>query len=439
MTQPASNDTFLADARIIDGTGREPYDRGAVRITDGRIVAIGQMDSVDSGGADVVDLEGRTIMPGMIDSHTHLTYPADQLRLSTLETETSLELNAIKAGRNAHLILQMGVTTIGDGGCRGYIGPAVRDAIASGVIPGPRVVSCGPILCGTGGLGDRLPLWMEFESDHALGMLVDGPDEVRRAVRLQVKGGVDWIKLSASGVAGSKYIDAETEDLTYEEIEAAVAEARKFGRPVHAHAHSREAVKSCAQLGVLSLHSGEFADEEGLEMMREHGTIFSPTIAWLHARLLPEYPLSADAEFYAEARKAFESAIHAVRAAHELGVKLALGTDASHRFPHVPDAALELEYLVALGYTPLEAVACATGIAAEAIGRADELGTLEAGKSADVLVLDSDPSEDIRVLRDKRTIVRMFKQGHDVQLDPARGFAGADFDPTPDLRSVVGV
>lgn len=427
----------LAGGLLIDGSGGEPLEGRAVVVADGRIRAVGRTDEVEwTDEAEVHDVEGRTIMPGLIDSHTHLTYPADQLRLSVLEMETSIELNTLKAARNAANILAMGVTTIGDGGCRGYIGPAIRDAVSQDVIPGPRVVSAGPILCGTGGLGDRLPLWLEYESDVALGMLVDGPSEVRAAVRKQIKGGVDWIKVSASGVAGSKYIDAHTEDLTYEELEAAVAEARKFGRRVHAHAHSREAIRACAELGVLSLHSGEFVDEDGLEVMRASGTVFSPTIAWLHARTLPEYPLAADADFLDEAREAFEAATRAVRMAREAGVKLALGTDASHRFWHVPDAVVELEYLVALGYSPLEAITCATLRAAEAIGRHDDLGTLEPGKLADILVVEGDPSSDIRILRDKANIVRMLQDGRDVALAPDRGLVGGDFDPTADLLAV---
>ncbi len=193
-----------------------------------------------------------------LHSHTHLTYPADQLDLWKLEIGESLELNVLKGAQNARKILSMGVTSIGDGGCRGYLGPAVRDGISLGLVSGPRVVAAGPILCGTAGLTDRVKARVRYESDAALGMAVDGPDEVRRAVRQQVKGGVDWIKVSASGVAGSTFLDAETDDLDYDEVAAAVREAAKFGKAVHAHAHSRDGIKACVRAGVLSLHSGEF-------------------------------------------------------------------------------------------------------------------------------------------------------------------------------------
>ena len=213
-----------------------------------------------------------------------------------------------------------------------------------------------------------------MESDQALGMTVNGVDEVRRAVRTQVKGGVDWIKVSASGVAGSRFATAETEDLSADEIVAAVSEARKYGKPVHAHAHSREGVRACVEAGVLSLHSGEFVDEEILLLMREKGIIFSPTVAWLHARCLPGYVLAKDPAFVEEAWRAYAAAKISIVKARELGVKMAMGSDASHRFHHVPDGALELEYYQELGWPALEVIKAATKTAAEAINRGDSRG-----------------------------------------------------------------
>jgi imidazolonepropionase-like amidohydrolase len=429
----------LKGGRLIDGTGREPVANAGLVVVDGTIRQVGPSDALSYGrDAQVVDVEGRTLMPGLIDSHTHLTYFSGQPDAWQLELKESVELNTVRAALNARQILHMGVTTIGDGGCRGYIGPAIRDAVKLGLIPGPRVVAAGPILTGSAGLLDTMPAWVRYESDAALGMVVDGPDQVRRAVRKQIKGGVDWLKVAASGVAGSPYSTAEFDDLTYEEILAAVHEAAKFRKKVHAHAHSREGIKAAVRAGVISLHSGEFADEEGLELMRRHGVIFSPTIAWLHARCLPSYSLASDPEFLAEARKAYDAAVASVIWARELGVKLALGTDAAHRFWHVPDAVFELEFFVALGYTPLEAITAATKTAAEAIDRGAILGTLEPGKLADVLVVEGDPASDIRVLRDKRSIVRMFKEGREVALPPDRGWVGEDFPVAQAVRESSG-
>jgi imidazolonepropionase-like amidohydrolase len=432
-------ETVLIGGNLIDGTGRDPVPRAGVVVKDGRIQAAGPVAQLDYGrDARVIDVAGLTILPGLIDSHTHVTYHGDQPNVWQLEFEESVELNTLKAARNAAHILQTGFTAIGDGGCRGYIGPAIRDGVAKGVIPGPYIVAAGPILTGSAGLLDGMPVWIRMESDQALGMTVNGADEVRRAVRAQVKGGVDWIKVSASGVAGSRFAAAETEDLSAAEIAAAVSEARKYGKPVHAHAHSREGVRACIEAGVLSLHSGEFVDEDILILMREKGIIFSPTVAWLHARCLPGYVLAENPAFVEEAWRAYAAARTAIVKARELGVKMAMGSDASHRFHHVPDGVLELEYYQELGWPALEVIAAATKTAAEAINRGDTRGTLAPGKVADILVVEGPVAEDVRVLRDKRNIKWMFQAGREVALAPDRRMFGPDFEVARWLNVPLG-
>jgi imidazolonepropionase-like amidohydrolase len=423
----------LLNGTLLDGVGNEPHEKWGVVFQEGRVAAVGPVDDLRyDPGSEVVDLDGRTVMPGIIDSHTHLTYHSSQPDLMQMELQESIEFNTALAVANAAAILDMGVTTIGDGGCRGYIGPAIRDAVAAGVIRGPRVVSCGPIICGVAGLDDKMPPWVHAESDTALGMIVSGREEVRRAVREQVRGGVDWIKVSASGVAGARYLTAQDPDLNAEEVSAAVAEARKFGRPVHAHAHSSEAIATAASAGVISLHSGEFATQESLEIMREHQTVFVPTIAWLHARTLPGYPFSANPEFFQEAEEAFLACARAIPAAKELGVLVGLGTDASHRFHHSPDAVLEMLFLQELGMSPMEVIVASTRTAAAAINRSDQLGTLEVGKMADALVVDGEPQTDISVLRDKTNITEVYIAGAKQEFHGA-GVLGEDVD----VRSIV--
>ena len=420
----------LMGGRLIDGTGREPIEDAGVLIEDDILRAVGPMAGLRiPKNATKIDLDGRTVMPGLIDCHTHLTYHASQPDVWQLDFKESVELNTLHAARNAQAILEMGFTAIGDGGCRGFIGPAIRDAVALGLIPGPRVVAAGPILCGPAGLLDGTPPWMRIESDAALGTMVSGAGEVRRAVRRQIKGGVDWIKVAASGVAGSPHSSAETEDLDGEEMRAAVREAAKFGKPVHAHAHSHAGIRAAVEAGVISLHSGEFAGEEELVLMRERGVIFSPTIAWLHARCLPVGGSAPSARFLDQAWRAYAAAREALVLARELAVKVAIGTDAAHRFPHAPDGVLEMEYFAALGYSPLEVITAATSASAAAIGRASELGSIEVGKKADLLVVDGDPASDISVLRDKRKIAHLFVGGREIALAADRGPIGASFRP----------
>src|SRR5690606_23667218 len=157
--------------------------------------------------------------------------------------------------------------------------------------------------------------------------------------------------------------------LSYDEIRAAVEEAARYGKPVHAHAHSREGVRAAIEAGVISLHSGEFADEESLALMRERNIVFSPTIAWLQARYLPIAKAPEDPEFRNQAWQAYAAAKSALVTARKMGVEVAIGTDASHRFQHAPDGVLEMEYFVALGYSALEVITAATRISAKAINR----------------------------------------------------------------------
>jgi imidazolonepropionase-like amidohydrolase len=421
-------ETVLRGGRLIDGTGRDPVADAGLVIEGSCIRQVDRTERLRFGkDALVIDLDGRAVMPGLVDAHTHVTYHASQPDAWRLEMEESLELTTVKAALNARAILDTGFTTVGDGGCRGLIGPAIRDAVAAGLIPGPRVVASGPILCGSAGLLDSTPAWARYESDAALGRVVNGRDEVRRAVRAQIKGRVDFIKVAASGVAGSRFSDAETGDLDEDEIAAAVQEAAKHRKWVHAHAHSAAGIKAAVRAGVRSLHSGEFADDEALHLIRQRSVVLSLTLAWLHARCLPGYVLARDNPGFVEAaRAAFLAAVGVLGRARELGVKVAVGTDGAHRYFHAADGVLELEYFAALGWPALEVLRAATATAAEAIGVGDALGTLETGKLADLLVVEGDPAADVRVLRDKRRIVRAFKDGREIPMSPVRAAVGID-------------
>jgi imidazolonepropionase-like amidohydrolase len=255
---------------------------------------------------------------------------------------------------------------------------------------------------------------------------------------MQIKGGVNWIKVAASGVAGSRFNSSEHEDLNDEEIATAVAEAAKFGKRVHAHAHSTNGVRACINAGVVSMHCAEFATEEQLIAMRDKAIPFSPTLAWLQARCIDtgngtggghgDGNSGSNSEFLNEAWKAYAAAREVVRAAHRLGTPLAIGTDAFHRFPHVRDGVIEMQYLVALGFTPLEAIRSATQIAARAIDPATDRGVVKVGWRADLLVVDGDPASDLDVLRDKSRIHHLFKAGIEQTLPAGRGRTGVDFD-----------
>ncbi len=413
--------TAIVNARLVDGTGVDARDGWGLIVEDGRIGRSAASASLEiAPDMEVIDAAGRTVMPGLIDAHTHLTYHAGEYALILQQMNESLEFNTLKAAENAARILETGCTAVGDGACRGRIGTAVRDAVARGVIRGPKVVAAGQMLSGSGGIGDHSAAWGRHENETYLGVTVNGVEEVRAAVRRQVRAGVDWVKVTASGTPGNTWIDGDTQDLSFEEIDAAVREAAKFGKPVHAHAHDPNGIKDAVRAGVISLHSGEFADDEGLALMAEAGCVLVPTAAWLRFRLDEDYARvftrSAGADpkdvrvFIDRCREASDACADTVRRARSAGTPIGVGSDAAHVFPPY-DLVAEMAHLQDLGLPAMEVIRAATQVAARAVGRSEAWGTLEEGKAADLLIVDGDPCRDVRALRDKEKIVLIMQDG----------------------------
>ena len=408
----------LIHGRLIDGTGTEPLDDWGLVIRDSKVLAVGPTGSLPiPKDAEVLDLKACTVMPGIIDAHTHLCYHRDYHGLFPPQETESLEANTIKGIDNAAMILATGCTAIADGGTRGHVSIAIREAVNEGLIPGPKVVTSGQIISGPGGIGDQPP--GDFGSDYFIGTLADTPQKVRTAVRKQVRLGVDYVKVTASGLSPSQTMDSRTQDLPYESLLAAVQEAAKFGKKVHAHAHDKEGIKDSARAGIMSLHSGQYVDEEGLQLLKETGCIFVPTVAWLRFRTDEDYAKSfsmgSDTKsFIRDVGDSYEVCEKAIVRAYQIGAPVAIGSDAAHVFPPY-DIVYEMEYFQELGVPPLQIITAATKMSAQAIDRGDVWGTLEPGKAADILVVDGDPSENISVLRDKSHILMMFQDGRVVK------------------------
>jgi imidazolonepropionase-like amidohydrolase len=415
----------LANGRLIDGTGAPPRNEWSVALDGGVIEAVGPAATLTvPPDSRVVDVKGRTIMPGLIDAHTHLTYHAGEYALILQQMNETLEMNTVRAVESARTILATGCTAIGDGAARGNIAVAIRDGASRGLIAGPKVVAAGQMLSGSAGIGDHTAAWGALEHDAFLGVVVNGPHEVRAAVRRQVRAGVDWVKITASGTPGNPSIGGRTQDLGYDEIRAAVEEAAKFGKPVHAHAHDPRGVKDAVRAGVISVHSAEFVDDEGLELMKERACIFVPTVAWLGFRVSEDYARRYtrawgldDAEvhrFLDAVREAAEAARDAIVRAFRIGTPTAIGSDGAHAFPPF-DVVAEMAAFQDLGIPPLDIITSATRQSARAVGRGDVWGTIEPGKAADVLVVDGDPAHDVRVLCDKSRIVLILQDGRVVK------------------------
>lgn len=387
--------------RLVDvEAGRVLRDQVIV-IRGDRIEAVGPRGRVKvPEGASTIDLSMRTVLPGLIDTHTHLTNdptvpPYDAFGLSNPRL-------ALIGARHARATLHAGITTVRDLGAQGYTDLALRDAIAAGDVPGPRVLASGPPIGITGGHCDDNLLSPEF-AFRAEGV-ADGADGVRRAVRRNVKYGADVIKYCGSGGVFSKGDKPGGQQYTKAEVAALIDEAHMHGRKVAVHAHGASAIKVAIRAGVDTVEHASLIDDEGIQLAKKAGVYLSMDIyntdytqaeGPKHGELA-EF-LQKDREIGAIQRDNFKKAVAA-------GVKLTFGTDAGI-YPH-GDNAKQLAVMVRYGMKPMQAIQAATLHGADALGLREKIGTLAAGRFADIIAVDGDPSADVRVLEQVRFVMK---------------------------------
>lgn len=401
-------DLVVVDARLWDGTSGEAREGVFIEISGGVIRRVGPMaayrGSPSSGrGTTLLDAEGRFVMPGLIDAHVHLIYS----RFGHLAEIDSLPLehHTLLAAKNARTLLSYGYTTVRDVGTRGAIGPAVRDAIRSGMIRGPRMLAAGPIICGTAGLADSTPPWMS--NGASLGMPVNGEAEVRKAVRTQVKMGVDLIKVGLTGAEASPYSTTEQTSFSPEELRVLVEEATRFGKPVACHAQSFLSARMAVDAGVTTIEHGTRMDDETIGLLAaSEKTYLVPTLCTLYSVL----ELGTNRKQVEEMRQNEAVWVDSFQRAHRAGVAIAAGSDLGNRYLQ-GEQAKELELMVKHGMSAEEALASATLTAAEALGVAEKVGSVEVGKLGDLLILDADPVSDITVLQRRANIHRVVQGG----------------------------
>jgi imidazolonepropionase-like amidohydrolase len=411
-----SRTTVITNVRLIDGRGGPPVDRGHVAVRDGKIVSVGHVDARPSADA-VLDGANLTLLPGLIDAHAHLVYSG--FRSLDAIDRCSIETATINAVGNAERVLNAGYTAIRDVGTIGNVAVAVRDAIAEGKVPGPTVVASGSIICSTGGLGDTLP--PHWQASHGLGKLVDGPDAIRREVRRQIRAGVDNIKLAASGVEVGPYAWTWMTTFSEEEIRVAVEEAHRWGRTVAVHAQSYDAVRFALRAGVDTIEHGTRMDDETIALFKRSNAILVPTLCTLFSVL----ELGSTLNLLPKQRE--EMAVNeplwldSLRRAREAGVPIAAGGDIGNRYPQGSNAR-EIVHLVKAGLSPMEALCAATSIASRVLKRQQQIGTLEVGKAADLLLLDGDPLANIEILLEPARIALVVKDGRAAagRMAPAR-------------------
>lgn len=411
-----SRTTVITNVRLIDGRGGPPVDRGHVAVRDGKIVSVGHVDARPSADA-VLDGANLTLLPGLIDAHAHLVYSG--FRSLDAIDRCSIETATINAVRNAERVLNAGYTAIRDVGTIGNVAVAVRDAIAEGKVPGPTVVASGSIICSTGGLGDTLP--PHWQASHGLGKLVDGPDAIRREVRRQIRAGVDNIKLAASGVEVGPYAWTWMTTFSEEEIRVAVEEAHRWGRTVAVHAQSYDAVRFALRAGVDTIEHGTRMDDETIALFKRSNAILVPTLCTLFSVL----ELGSTLNLLPKQRE--EMAVNeplwldSLRRAREAGVPIAAGGDIGNRYPQGSNAR-EIVHLVKAGLSPMEALCAATSVASRVLKRQQQIGTIEVGKAADLLLLDGDPLANIEILLEPARIALVVKDGRAAagRMAPAR-------------------
>ncbi len=364
-----------------------------------KIVSIGPAGG-SSVGAAAIELPNATVLPGLIDVHTHLTFNFGEIGYKALGISVPRE--ALNGAKNARVTLLAGFTTVRNLFGRGYADIALRDAINAGDVPGPRMLASGPALSITGGHCDNnlLPYSYHASSDG----VADGVAAAQHKTREVIKYGADVIKICATGGVMSKGDDPNASQYSMEEMKAIVADAHRLGRKVAVHAHGAEGVRWASEAGVDSVEHGHLMDDAAIATLKKNGTYLVPTIyltEWIR-----ENPAQSGVPDYSikKMQDVVQHADATIRKAIAAGVKIALGTDAAV-YPHGLNAH-ELASYVRLGMTPIEAIQTATINAADLLGWSDRVGSIEPGKFADIIAIDGDPSADVTTLQHVRFVMK---------------------------------
>jgi imidazolonepropionase-like amidohydrolase len=408
---------LIRGGTLIDGNGGAPVPDGALLVEGERIRAVGPRSDVErilraDEALRVVEAAGKTVMPGLIDSHCHINYGEVETE-EELDLYTPVEYRALRAAWNAQKVLRAGVTSICDPGSTGLVAVAVRDAIEAGMFEGPTVTAGGRYLSTHQSITDFYPSWIGVPPTSS-GVLTSTREQMVTEVRKQVKEGVDVIKIGGSGQSlFNVHAGSEVDAFTLDELRAIVDEAHRLGRKVTSHARPGSSAANAARAGVDWIQHASFMSEDDLEVVARSGAAICP--AWtLYANIcdwgdrfgIPG-PISD------QLKRELEVSIKMMRRAYEAGVRLMIGTDSGFAVtPYGHWHARELELFVRyIDMSPMEAIVAATRNNTLCLRNGDDVGTLEAGKIADVLVVDGDPLADITVLQDRARLSTIVHAG----------------------------
>jgi imidazolonepropionase-like amidohydrolase len=396
---PASPQTWIHAGRVIAVPGQNPRGASTIVVQDGKIVAVQDGFVPAPVGAETIDLKARTVLPGLIDSHTHLASDRAGVEARAAWVSDSAPLLSFEAQMNGMKTLRAGFTTVRNLGDDGGKTLALREAIRRGWVQGPRIVDAGESLSTTGGHMDGrtgVPDDVAEALVHTEN-LCDGVDDCRRAVRRQIGRGADVIKFATTGGvnSGTGLATRMFED----EAKALIDTAHAYGKKVAVHAHGAEGVRLAVRLGADSIEHGTMIDAEIAKLMAKNGTFYVPTLSTVNGYIerLAANPGAYSPAVLTQIKWRIDVTGKSLQVAVPAGVKIAYGTDAGVS-KHGRNAD-EFELLVKFGMTPAEAIKAATVNAAELLGLEKEVGTLEVGKSADIIAVDGDPLSDVKVLK----------------------------------------
>ena len=437
--QAADQLIALKAARMFDGKSNAFVQNAVVIVQGDKIVDVGSNLPIPNG-AQVIDLGDATLSPGFIDAHTHLTADFsgnyNERRLQQLDLNVSEQ--AIRATAFARTTVEAGFTTVRDLGSHfiashEFVDVALRNSINKGVIVGPRMLVATKGIGATGGHFDPTGGFRDFlfgrQPDYTDG-IANGPDEIRKAVRFEVKNGADVIKAAVSGGVLSLGDEVDTPQLTPAEMTALVDESHRLRKKVAVHCHGDQAAREAIEAGVDSIEHGSFMKPETLTMMKKKGTFLTPTLMaseWIMGKL-DNYPPALQAK----AKAATAARSEMFRNAIKMGIKISFGTDAAV-FPHGQNAK-EFKLMVDLGMTPIDALKSATGNDAELLGIGQKVGTLEKGKLADIIAMPGDPTSDITATERVSFVMR---EGKIIRKGPRTPQGTAEWTGSPDVSEPV--
>lgn len=405
--------TVVKNGQLVDGTGKPAIPNATVIIQDGRITYAGSAEAAPQTPSDarIIDAKGGTILPGLVEAHFHATYFNIQ-ELQDLDIKYPVEYVSMLTAVNAKLALECGYTAARSGGCLFNVDVWLKKAIESDLIPGPRLATSGREICSAGGLMDWNPEFRKIGME-GLVFIINGVEDARSAVRALVKDGIEWVKTYPTGDAASPDTnDHHTLCMNFDEMNAVVQTAHNHKLKVTGHCRATEGIKNALRAGYDCIEHGTFIDDEGLELLLKRDVPCVPALYFEKASILrgPEFglPKSVIDGHQETLDGGTASALRILRA----GGRIGLGGDYGFGWNPHGDYAREITFFVKdVGFTPLEAIMCATKTGAEIMGRSHEFGTVESGKLADLLIVDGDVLNDIALLEDRRRFIAVLQGG----------------------------